>query len=89
MQAAICQAGALDKLPPLLQGGLASSGLIIEVLTHPLLTNSEAEKSSKQGSVCVLTVRHTIDLAMARHPKRNGCKHRFCRVLRDAWHHLQ
>ena len=35
MQAAICQAGALDKLPPLLQGGLASSGLIIEVLTHP------------------------------------------------------
>ena len=30
-QAAICQANALDKFPRLLQGGLTSSGLIIEV----------------------------------------------------------
>lgn len=32
IQAAICQADALDKFPPLLQGGLTSGGLIIEVL---------------------------------------------------------
>ena len=31
MQAAICQAGALDRFPALLQGGLASGGLIVEV----------------------------------------------------------
>ena len=31
-QAAICQAKALEKFPRLLQGGLTSSGLIIEVI---------------------------------------------------------
>ena len=40
LQAAICQAGALDRFPTLLQGGLASGGLIVEVLhcfTHARL----------------------------------------------------
>ena len=31
MQAAICQAGALERFPALLQGGLTSGGLIVEV----------------------------------------------------------
>ena len=31
VQAAICQAGALDRFPALLQGGLTSGGLIVEV----------------------------------------------------------
>ena len=34
-QAAICQANALEKFPRLLQGGLTSSGLIVEVTHHP------------------------------------------------------
>ena len=31
VQAAICQAGALDRFPALLQGALTSGGLIVEV----------------------------------------------------------
>ena len=39
-QAAICQANALEKFPRLLQGGLTSSGLIIEV-TQPCILNGQ------------------------------------------------